>query len=140
MDETRRLGVLVETQNGAKEMPSELRRLTFSESEVADAVASYAARTGMAVPGGELRVIHPGPEPERNFRLGFGGREILLEAEFLGAALIMLCIEQNIPIPRRAGRSLKVREGELSLYLHLQERSNEPAAALPDYYDYDFFG
>ena len=123
-------------------MPSELRRLTFSESEVLDAIVSYAERTGgKSVPDGELQSVRPGPEPEKNFRLDLaGGDEFLLEADFLGAALIMHCIEQNIPIPRRAERSLKVREGELSLYLHIEERSKEPAAALPDYYEYDFFG
>ena len=128
-------------------MPSELRRLTFSEREVMDAVVSYAARTGGQAPQGELRAVHPGPEPDKNFRLDLnragaaGGDEVLLEAEVLGAALIMHCIEKNVPIPRRAERSLKVRDGELSLYLHIEERSKEPASAvLPDYYAYDFFG
>ena len=60
--------------------------------------------------------------------------------EFLGAALIMHCSEKSIPIPRGAERSLMVRDGELSLYLRIEERASEPAAALPDYYDYDFFG
>ena len=121
-------------------MPSELRRLTFSASEATDAVAAYATRTGRAVPEGELTAVRPGPEPEKNFLLNLSGRDVQLEAEFLGAALIMHCIEQNIPIPRSAERSLKVRDGELSLYLRIEERDSEPAAALPDYYDYDFFG
>ncbi len=127
-------------------MPSELRRLTFSEQEVMDAAATYAARTGRSVPRGKLQAVRPGPAPEKNFLLELDGtvnpddHEVVLEAEFLGAALIMHCIEQNIPIPRRAERSLRVRDGVLSLFLHMAERSKEPAAALPDYYEYDFFG
>ena len=127
-------------------MPTELRRLTFSEREVMNAAASYAARTGRSVPQGKLRAVRSGPEPEKNFLLDLDrtgaseDREVVLEADFLGAALIMHCIEHNIPIPRRAERSLKVRDGVLSLYLHIEEQSKEPAAALPDYYEYDFFG
>jgi len=63
-----------------------------------------------------------------------------LKVEFLGAALIMHCIDENIPIPRKARRSLGVREGVLSLYLSIEEQLHEVTAPLSDYYDYDFFG
>ena len=127
-------------------MPSESRRLTFSLDEIRVAVTTYATRVGAQLPGGEIVGVASGPGPEQEVSLLFAvaGEETQRDAgfktEFLGAALIMHCIEQNIPIPRKARRSLGIRDGVLSLYLNMEEQFQEVTALLSDYYDYDFFG
>ncbi len=102
-------------------MPSESRRLTFSLDEIRTAVSNYAARVGAQLPGGEIIGVASGPGPDQEVSLMFAmagehtQRDTGFKTEFLGAALIMHCIERNIPIPRNARRSLGIRDGKLSL-------------------------
>lgn len=109
-------------------------------------MTTYAGRVGAQQPSGEIVGVASGPGPGEQFALILAGadgqtrNQFGLEPEFLGAALIMHCIERNIPIPRNARRSLGIRDGKLSLYLNIEEPLHEVAAPLSDYYDYDFFG
>lgn len=109
-------------------MPSELRRILFRPAEVVQAVREYQRRAGAPLPAGV--VARCGPDDEGGgvrFRIAFApepskgasslspaggeGREVVIEAPVLAAALILHCRDRRIPLPAGAEKSL-TRFGE----------------------------
>ncbi|MCG8354198.1 MAG: hypothetical protein MI920_01380 [Kiloniellales bacterium] len=121
-------------------MPTEVRRLTFSQDEIIDALAAGKIEPA-AASGGPLSIVsREDGAPMVAFGSEAGEKCRNLETSVLGAALIKYCLDQGIPIPRNASRSLALHKGELALYLHIDEEADEVNVPLPDYYDYDFYG
>ena len=130
-------------------MPTEVRRITFKRDELAEALQSQAAESGIEVSESALSFVQgrPGDRPGgHQLQIVAGtsvetsGQTALLDAEIVGSALVRHCLDCGIPIPKKARRSLSINKGEVALWIHMDEEAEEAAVELPDYYEYDFYG
>jgi len=105
----------------AYRMPNEFRFLVFSESEAANAMASFAPKAGKRLPQGSIKgvevkteqdppsaalVIAPDEGGSKNF--DFSAGEVT-------AALIGWCINHKVPLPRDGEKVLEALHGSLAL-------------------------
>lgn len=100
-------------------MPYEMRRLYFSEAEVAAAVVGFNAlsKQKFLLPGG-LESIRLCEDPvfhvDVTVETPAGGREtVVLNETMVGAAIIRYCISTHVPLPLRSSKSVKVVNGQL---------------------------
>ena len=88
-------------------MPAERRLLTFVNQELSDALHAYAKRKDADVPCGRLVKLIEIDDKDFAFEATFvddvrNVREsVLLTMFFVTEALIYLCIERKIPIPKK---------------------------------------
>lgn len=114
-------------------MPSELRRLIFSNEEVLAAVADYSASGRSPLPSGSVVSCRVYGEPKVRVRVEVEDPRrdypvvVEIEPEVIGAALLRYCIAQGIPVPKQAEKSLQVHGDNIALKLTIKARS----AALP---------
>ncbi len=106
-------------------MPRERRKIIFTAEELVLAVRSYDRVTAEFLPSGHVRSVQ--------VKDGDGVRLVVsLQAAPSGAAcsidvahqdvielLIRACLENNIPIPRRAAKFLDVVDGDLAMVMDL---------------------
>ncbi|NBB84018.1 MAG: hypothetical protein GVY28_11510 [Alphaproteobacteria bacterium] len=93
-------------------MPSEIRYIAFPPVEVVRAIGEYQRRRGKPLPLGpvvgfdvyatpaieaSLKIAHPETGDERT---------VAVRAESLGAALVLFCISNRIPVPAKAQKLL----------------------------------
>ena len=91
-------------------MPSELRILRFKLDEVSVAVKSFSSRIKMAVPATMILEAHVAPDGSPNILLRYEGEEkvVAITNNRLAASLIAYCQIINVPLPRKASKSLNV--------------------------------
>jgi hypothetical protein len=100
-------------------MPYEMRRLYFSEAEVAAAVVAFNAQSKQKflAPGGldSVRLCEdPVFHVDVTVETAAGGREtVVLNETMIGAAIIRYCITTRVPLPLRSSKSVKVVNGQL---------------------------
>ncbi len=106
-------------------MPRERRKIIFTAEELVLAVRSYDRVTAEFLPSGDVRSVQVTD--------GDGVRlAVSLQAERSEAPclidvphqdvielLIRACLENNIPIPRRAAKFLEVVEGDLAMVMDI---------------------
>jgi hypothetical protein len=102
-------------------MPTESRILAFSKHEVFEALRDYCSNTGLRLPDDSLAGLALLPTREVTIALNHLGHEsaINFTENEVGAALILFCVKKNIPVARRAVKSLEVTGETLSLHLTL---------------------
>jgi len=103
-------------------MPTESRILSFSKNEVLEALSDYCIGAGRRLPdGGSNRLMLT---QDTKVRVALNSAEDKQEINFtegeVAAALVMHCIKQRIPMPRRAIKSLEVVHETLSLHLRME--------------------
>ena len=104
-------------------MPSEMRYLVFATKEVVAAVRDYRRRRGQPmVPGQVVRcavVADPDVSATVDVRSDADAKlySVVLKSEELAAALIMYCINQRIPMPAAATKSLQMFGDSLGLVI-----------------------
>jgi hypothetical protein len=86
-------------------MPTEIRHIIFKREELLTALTEYRARLGLPLapaPTVTLDIVS-GPELLITLELrsndGKKPQQVTFEAEEIGAALIMFCINMKIPLP-----------------------------------------
>lgn len=106
-------------------MSVETRRITFSAEEFLQ--AAYRHRRDEKQPLPESRVrgvkIEGGAEPKFAIQVedrGDGKTTIDLRPAEVAVALIKFCGMKNIPLPKRAAKSLGVEDGKVCLILKLE--------------------
>lgn len=115
-------------------MPNEVRRLIFSDEELAQALLSSTspARAKIATHGylGTIRVhAEPAPSVEMLVETPSGERvEIVIDETMLGAAVIRFCIDHGVPLPVKSEKSLRVVQGRLALEIKHPPRVPRPPA------------
>ena len=93
-------------------MPSEVRAIKFSNDELMTALFRYAQRNGQG------RKVELSQNGEVSARLYATYQEPLdCNAAYIAAALILLCVRQRIPIPKKAQKSIHVQDGNVVLVL-----------------------
>lgn len=107
-------------------MPREVRTITFSQLEVYQAMAEFAARNGRAMPPGTLDrlAFNPQQEPALVMAVRTPGSPIIQKVAFrqaeVAAALILYCRGNRIPLPKNSRRKLESADDGVTLILHLE--------------------
>jgi hypothetical protein len=101
-------------------MPTEVRRLVFSNDELYAALDQYLARTGTSLPSGSIvRMCTDAVHDVVKIDVSRGDRgsvdTIELQARQVGGALISYCITNQIPLPRGFVKSLIVSGDNIAL-------------------------
>lgn len=115
-------------------MPSETRRLVFSNAELVQAISEYNQGAGKKLPAGTVTACKPIDRPELVVRLEILDQrrgEVLtvdLTPEVVGAALLRYCMSRKIPIPRHAEKSVQVQGDNIVLAIALKSEPRGIAA------------
>lgn len=115
-------------------MPSETRTIVFTATEVARAIAAYRRSRNSPLPGGEIVDVTLGASPDIYVR----GRvvdahsghshEFRLQGTELGAAMIMFCLNEHIPLPAsNNSKRLQLFGESLGLVIHINMPSGDSA-------------
>lgn len=106
------------------EMPTETRRILFTNEELLNAIARHRRDDKQPLPQSRIRGI----KAERNghavnvailLSAGDGHERLEIRPEEVAASLIKYCALQKIPLPRRAQKSIAVEGGQVELHLQL---------------------
>jgi hypothetical protein len=105
-------------------MPHEIRHIIFSNEEVARALVDYHRRSGNPLPTGS--VLRCSPELQDGHVTAAlhmtvdqdGSRlAVPVTSNALAAALILFCINQRIPLPTKAAKSLQMVGEQVGLVI-----------------------
>jgi hypothetical protein len=106
-------------------MPTERRRIIFSDNEVAAAVLSFCRATGVPVPDAKVERQSRNTENDfcllLTFAVGSPDQidELELDAETVLNALVSYCRMQSIPLPKAAAKRLERHDGALSMVFEM---------------------
>jgi hypothetical protein len=107
-------------------MPTERRRIIFSDDEIVSAAISHCRSTGIALPDAEVEDLDIAMDGDCSLCLTFAVTspeqvdELTLDPETLLSALIAFCRNRAIPIPRSASKRLEPMEGSLSMVFNMR--------------------
>lgn len=106
-------------------MPVERRSILFSPRELKEALQDYAARTERELPAtgvpNEVAVDEGDEGDEVSTTLVWGEHQARFTAPETTAAMLMYAQKKQIPIPRRARKSLAARNGSLALMMYMAD-------------------
>jgi len=106
-------------------MPSELRRIVFSESEIIEALDRFAKATRHAMPAGKITACRIDSKSALSATLTVqhmaegSTHTVRFDNASIAAALIRYCIEKKIPIPRASEKSVEAQGPGVALILNL---------------------
>ena len=104
-------------------MTKELRQIMFGPSEIIAAITEYHRRRSFSMPRGKALRCYIADEPVLSATLfieadNAGIIEMSIDAENLGAALILYCITRKIPLPAESDKRLrKLTDETAALFL-----------------------
>ncbi|MDD3445154.1 MAG: hypothetical protein PHS60_07075 [Zavarzinia sp.] len=110
-------------------MPTETRILSFTTPEIVAALSDFHMRRRKPIPSGKVLALTftPPPDIHATIRILPDGAmeptEITMNSEIVAAALVLYCMNSNIPLPARARKHLRLRSEFLELVF-----SHTPAA------------
>ncbi|RDD62320.1 hypothetical protein [Ferruginivarius sediminum] len=103
-------------------MPIEQRSIIFSPRELKEALQEYAGRTKRELPAsGVPNDVAVDGDPDVSTTLKWGEQQARFDAMETTAAVLMYAQKKQIPIPRRARKSLSVRNGSLALMTYMAD-------------------
>lgn len=111
-------------------MPTELRRLVFSNSQLRAALDNYKRVAPEIAPRGRIvsvSLMHDRPDPKvsvsyRDDSAGSDGDAALeLEPKSVAAALVLYCMEFDVPVPRNARKKLTMMGDNICLEIVLRD-------------------
>jgi hypothetical protein len=94
-------------------MPTELRRIVFSNDELREALDAYLLSRQESMPVGYIKSAKFGRDGG-DLALSLYDRsadkthEVVLSASHIAAALIRYCFSHHVPLPRHAAKSISV--------------------------------
>ena len=106
-------------------MPTEYRKLVFSNGELRQAVAEFSEANGLILPQDEIIKLDLTGQRQHPVTYHYttgtqrGSTEVSLSRDQLAAALIIYCRSLRIPVPRSAQKNVKIDGTEVSLLLHV---------------------
>ncbi len=116
-------------------MPSEFRRVMFTNNEVIEAIHDYNEISQDKLPPGIILTCTPVSQAEVAVRLEMVDQRsdethvVELSPEVLGAALLSYCMKHRIPMPKSATKSIQIHGNEVSLNVEIEGRSKRAADA-----------
>lgn len=106
-------------------MPTERRRIIFSDGEVVDAALSYCRDTGIPVPDAEVEHQAIATDGDCSLVLTFAVSSpeqtdmVEIDAASVLGALIGYCRMQAIPLPKSATKRLEHHDGAVSMVFEM---------------------
>jgi hypothetical protein len=129
-------------------MPTEFRRIVFSNMELREALISHRNEEKVVLPTGALRTVRFVDESRDRLAVGVHDpstdqvTNVEVATPFVAAALLRYCIARRIPIQRSAQKSLTLAGENVALDLRSvpktteakasEAKTAEPAAAKPE--------
>lgn len=119
-------------------MPSETRKLAFTQVELQAALVNYALRSDMKLPNANIEKLVVSNEGDTAVRLVFQPstpdevREVEFSQEHVAAGIILYCRSQGIPLPRDSRKVLLAENESISMMMQVNyaiKESPAPAAA-----------
>ena len=116
-------------------MPTEVRRLYFSDTEVAKALLAFNTQSKQKfLPPGGLHKLALRADPDLIVELSIetvaGHCEtIIVNESVLGAAIIRFCISTGVPLPVNSSKSIKLANGQLAFDISLPREAAVPPLA-----------
>ena len=109
-------------------MPTELRKIIFSEEEIVRAVLSQNRRSPKKLPPGDIvKVGRSGSGANMDISIFDATVEqtktVTLGASYLAAAMLGFCIDNKIPVPRVADKSVEVLGDSFALSISIGRES-----------------
>lgn len=108
-------------------MPSEERRITFSETETSSAVQRLVRRRNPERSTVEIRHVRPTSNGQEltgahvSGNIGLERIDLDLSVTELSAALLGWCLATSVPIPRQAQKRVDYAKGKFVLVLRVQD-------------------
>ena len=119
-------------------MATEIRTIIFTQEEVLRSVTAFRKLKSKPLPPGTVfkYSLHGNPTIHLGLAIAVDGEERLESVDItgkeLGAALVMFCIENKIPLPaRNATKSLRVFGKNLSLVISINATQQQLEAFTP---------
>ncbi len=109
-------------------MPSEFRRIMFTNNELIEAIHDYNEIAQDKLPSGIILTCTPVSEAEVAVRLEMVDQRsdethvVELSPAMLGAALLRYCMKHRIPMSKAATKSIQMHGDEISLNLEIEGR------------------
>ena len=115
-----------ETNCLSEQMPTERRRIIFSDDEIVSAALSHCRTAGIPVPDADLEDQTIATEGDCRLLLTFAVSspdqidEVRLDADSVLTALIAYCRMQSIPLPKAASKRLDQQGGAVSMVFDME--------------------
>ena len=109
-------------------MPSEFRRVTFTNNELIEAIHDHNQVSRDKLPAGMIVSCKPVSEPDVAVRLDLVDqasgetRLAYLSPEVVAAVLLRYCMKRRIPMPRKAAKPIEIHGDEISLKIEIEGR------------------
>jgi hypothetical protein len=110
-------------------MPTEYRKIVFTNQEAANAIHAHARRSKVEIPVGDILSYDFTQPPEEMLLLTMRppgdapNVSVRLESSFIAAALIAYCIAHKIPLPKAAKKSISIQGSSVALDLQISKIS-----------------
>lgn len=107
-------------------MPTERRRIIFSDDEIVSAALSHCRMAGIPVPDAEVEKQTISTDGDCRLLLTFAVSspdqvdEVRLDANGVLTALIEYCRVHSIPLPKAASKRLEPQDGAVSMVFDMQ--------------------
>ncbi len=107
-------------------MPSEFRRIMFTNNELIEAIHDYNGISQDKLPPGTILTCTPISEADVAVRLEMVDQRsdethaVELSPEVLGAALLRYCMKHRIPMPKSATKSIQRHGNKVSLNVEIK--------------------
>lgn len=102
-------------------MPTERRRIIFTDQEIVSAALSYCRSTGIAVPDADVETMEIALDGDCGLDLTFAvsspelSDQVSMDPQTLLNALVAYCRVGAIPLPKAASKRLEAKDGSLSM-------------------------
>lgn len=107
-------------------MPTERRRIIFSDDEIVSAALSHCRTAGIPVPDADVETQTIAADDDCRLVLTFSVGspdqidEVRLDADSVLAALVEYCRIRSIPLPKAAMKRLDPQDGALSMVFDME--------------------
>ena len=107
-------------------MPTERRRIMFSDDEVVDAALAHCRATGIPVPDADVEHRRIADSGDCGLVLTFAvsspdqADEVNLDANAMLTALVAFCRMQSIPLPKAAAKRLEIHDEAVSMVFEMK--------------------
>ena len=108
-------------------MPTEMRKIVFSEEEIVKAVLTQNRHSVKKLPAGDIIQVTAKNTSEPLLELDIfdptseATKTIKLDTSYLAAAMLRFCIDHNIPVLRIADKSVQILGGSIALNISINE-------------------
>lgn len=107
-------------------MLKEIRSILFSQQDIEDAIKLFHASVQAILPAGRIISFQVSGNKETTVRVNAVApkdgevSEVIIASAHVAAAMLHYCIQNGIPVPRKAKKKIELIEGTLALTLTLE--------------------